>query len=130
MDRSHVVIAFLSGVCLALGTALMLQSGDALPRAHAQSASGGGEMFAVTGTGYQGQSKDALFIVDSRSQRLAVYEYNNRKLTLACVRNMEYDLLFQEFSNPKNGQQDPSVAEMRKAQNNAGGKKKRRTKKR
>ncbi len=109
MDRSHLLIAFLLGVCVALGTALVLQSGDALPRAHAQ-ASGSGEMFAVTGTGTTSQGHDVLFLVDSRSSRLAVYEYKGGRLTVGAIRNLEYDLRFQEFPGKK---QNPSVRDMK-----------------
>ena len=124
MDRSNLVIAFLAGVCVALGTALVLQSGDALPRAYAQ-ASGGGEMFAVTGTGTSGQGRDVIFVVDSRSQRLGIYEYKDGRISLGAVRNLEYDLLFQEWS-PSGKTQAPSVKEMRDLQNKGGKKKKRR----
>ena len=90
MDRSHALVAFLLGVCAALGVALVLQSGNALPQAHAQ-ASGSGEMFAVTGTGTSGQSRDVLFLIDSRATRVAVYEYKDGNLSLGAVRNIEYD---------------------------------------
>lgn len=120
MDRNHVVIAFLAGVCVSLGVALVLQTGQTLPRAHAQT-SGGGEMFAVTGSGTQGQGHDVLFVLDGRSQRLGVYEYKQGRLSVGAIRNLEFDLLFQEFSKGR-GKQEPAVREMRKQQNKGSGK--------
>lgn len=111
MDRSHVVIAFLLGICVALGTALVLQRGDALPRAHAQ-ANATGDLYALVGTGTQGQSRDVLFVVDTRSTRLAVYEYKDGRLTVGAIRNIEYDLRFNEFPGKK---QTPSVKDMKDA---------------
>ena len=108
MDRNNLIIAFLLGVCVALGVALCVQSGNALPAAYAQAASGG-EMFAVTGTGTQSQGKDNFFLVDSRATRLAVYEYQNGRLKLGALRNFEYDFRFETF-----GKQDPTVKQMRK----------------
>ncbi len=124
MDRSHLVIGFLLGICVTLGVALVVQSGDHIPRAYAQT-SGTGEMFAVTGSGTQAQGTDILFVIDSRATRLAVYEYKGGRLRLAAVRNMEYDLRFNEWPE---GMQKPSVREMRDQteQRSKGGKKPRR----
>ena len=110
MDRSQWVIAFLTGVCVALGAALVVQSGDALPRAHAQASGAAGGMVAVTGTGTSGQSRDVLFLLDSNQTRLAVYEYKDGRMTLGAVRNIEFDLRFNEFPGKK---QTPSVKEMK-----------------
>ena len=110
MDRSQLVIAFLLGICVALGTALVVQSGSAISPAYAQ-ATGTGEMFAVTGTGTSGQSRDVLFLIDSRSTRLAIYEYKDGRLTLGGVRNVEYDLRFNEYPSKR---QTPSVKDMKR----------------
>lgn len=113
MDRSQLVIAFLLGICVALGVALVVQSGDALPRAYAQTAAGGSEIFAVTGTGTQGQGRDVLFIIDAAQTRLMVYEYKNERLTVGAIRNFEFDARFQEFPG-KRRPQKPTVLEMKK----------------
>jgi hypothetical protein len=111
MERNQLLIAFLLGVCVALGVALVVQSGEALPKAHAQAAAGG-ELFAVTGTGTTGQSRDVIFLVDASQTRLLVYEYKDGRLTLGAVRNFEFETRFQEWS-PKGRDQVPSVKDMR-----------------
>jgi hypothetical protein len=124
MDRNQLVIAFLLGVCVALGVALIVQSGEALPRAHAQAAAGG-ELFAVTGTGTTGQSRDVIFLVDAGQTRLMVYEYKDGRLSLGAVRNFEFETRFQEWS-PKGRDQMPSVKDMRDLSEKTGGGEKRR----
>ncbi|RMG17310.1 MAG: hypothetical protein D6731_04430 [Planctomycetota bacterium] len=124
MDRSHLVIAFLAGTCVALATALVLQSGNTLPQAYAQ-ASGSGEMVAVTGTGTSQQGRDVLFLVDAANTRLLVYEYKDGRLNMAAVRNFEYETRFQEWAPPGRDQK-PSVKEMRNLSEESGGKKRRR----
>lgn len=113
-DRSQVVIGFLMGLVVALGAALVIQSGNALPRAHAQTAAQGAGLMAVTGSGTQGQSRDVLFILDPEASRLGVYEYKDGRLELTAVRNIEYELRFQEWS-ARGKQQTPPVNDMRKA---------------
>jgi hypothetical protein len=113
VEKSNLLIAFLAGVIVAMGTALVIQNTQ-FPQAQAQSASDGPTMFAVTGTGNQGQSKDVLFLVDPQSPRLCVYEYQGGRLTLAAVRNIEYELRFQEWA-PRGKDQTPPVREMLEA---------------
>jgi hypothetical protein len=112
MNRNQVTIGFLFGMVCALGLALLVQSGAALPAAHAQTAGGGTGMFAVTGSGTQGQSRDVLFIVDPASTRLMVYEFKDGTLTLSAVRNIEFEMRFQEYS-ARGKTQNPSVGSMR-----------------
>jgi hypothetical protein len=112
MNRNQVTIGFLFGMVCALGLALLVQSGAALPAAHAQTAGGGAGMFAVTGSGTQGQSRDVLFIVDPASTRLMVYEFKDGTLSLSAVRNIEFEMRFQEYSNNRKTQ-SPSVGSMR-----------------
>ena len=125
MDRSHLVIAFLSGVCVALVAALVVQSGEALPKAYAQAGGSAGEITAITGTGTSGQSRDVLFLVDAGQTRLLVYEYKNETLSLGAVRNFEYDTRFQDWA-PSGKAQKPPVKEMRDLTENTGKPKKRR----
>jgi hypothetical protein len=122
--KSRLTIAFLLGVCVALGAALVFSSGNALPNAYAQAAGGAGSMFAVTGTGTTQQGKDILFVIDGASQRLLVYEYQGGRLTMGAVRNMEFDVQIPyEFLNGKK-KQTPPVLEIKKAVEK-GGKKRR-----
>jgi hypothetical protein len=109
-----MVIGFLGGLVVALGAALVIQSGQALPQAHAQTAGQANGLFAVTGSGTQGQSRDVLFVVDPNSSRLAVYEYKDGALVLTAMRNTEFEFRFQEWS-PQGKSQRPSVADMREA---------------
>jgi len=113
-DRSSLVIGFLLGAVVALGAALVVQSGNVLPQAHAQTAGQGPGVFAVTGSGTQGQSRDVLFMIDPESRRLSVYEYKDGRLELTAVRNTEFEARFQEWS-PRGKEQRPSVGDMRKA---------------
>ena len=53
MDRSHLAVAFLLGVCVALGVALVVQSGNAIAPAYAQG--GAGDLIVESGRGTQGQ---------------------------------------------------------------------------
>jgi hypothetical protein len=114
MDRSQMVIGFLLGTVVSLGAALVVQSGSVLPAAHGQTAGGGTGMFAVTGSGTSGQSRDVLFIVDPEATRLGVYEYKDGRLELTAIRNIEYDFRFQEWS-ARGKAQTPSVADQRRS---------------
>ena len=113
MEKNQLVIAFLVGVVVALGTALMLQT-SIVPQAHAQTSEGGPQLFAVTGTGFQGQSRDTIFLVDPAAPRLVAYEYNNGRLELKAVRNIEYEFRFEQW-NTRGRDQEPSVADMKRA---------------
>lgn len=113
-DRSSMTIGFLLGMVIALGAALVVQSGQALPQAYAQTAGSGPGVFAVTGSGTQGQSRDVLFVIDQESRRLGVYEYKDGRLECTAIRNTEYEFRFQEWS-PRGKEQRPSVNDMRKA---------------
>lgn len=113
-DRSSMTIGFLLGMVIALAIALVVQSGQALPHAYAQTSGNGPGVFAVTGSGTQGQSRDVLFMIDPESRRLGVYEYKDGRLELTAVRNTEFEFRFQEWS-PRGKEQRPSVNDMRKA---------------
>jgi len=110
--KSNTVIAFLLGAVVALSSALavMVVTDNARP-AHAVEAGSTG-LFGMVGQGYSGQSKDVVFIVDPSSNRLACYEYRNGILNCTQVRNVKWDLKFEEFPGKK---QKPSVQKQRKA---------------
>ena len=86
----------------------------------AQTSGSGPGVFAVTGSGTQGQSRDVLFVIDQESRRLGVYEYKDGRLELTAVRNTEYEFRFQEWS-PRGKDQRPPVNDMRKASEQEGG---------
>jgi hypothetical protein len=116
MLRTQLVIAFLLGVVVALGAALVISTGrGGLPEAYAQT-SGNNEMLAVMGTMNQGKGPtDNLYMIDTKSLRLAIYKWNGQSLELGAVRNLTYDFKFEEFGNPA---QKPSVKEVRDATRN------------
>ena len=114
-DRNPLIIAFLLGVCCALGVALMFNSNSPFPRAYAQAAGGANSMFAVTGTGTTNQGRDVLFVVDSSSQRLAIYEYQNGRLRMGAVRNIEFDLQIPYEYLAGKKKQEPRVLDIKKA---------------
>lgn len=122
MDRSQVIIAFLLGAVVTLGAALLLQSQtQVLNPAYGQAAAGSSSnMFMVTGSGTQGQSRDVLFLIDAGAPRLAVYEYKDGRLELGAVRNIEYELRFEEWS-ARGKEQRPGVKEMKDSSEPEGG---------
>jgi len=113
MARHHVVIAFLAGAVLALGAALVLTSDHVgLPKAYGQAA-GNADILALMGTMNQGRGPtDNLYIVDTKTTRLAIYQWNGQKLALGAVRNIQYDLKFEEWPG-KGAPQSPSVSDQR-----------------
>ena len=118
MARTQFFVAFLLGVVLALSGALVVTQGRGpLPEAHAQTA-GNNDLVAIMGTMNTGKGPtDNLYLVDSKSMRLAIYKWNGQTLELGAVRNMTYDLKFEEF--PGKGQsQKPTVEDMREATRN------------
>lgn len=72
--------------------------------------SGTRKLLAVTGN-YQSDTRDLLYIYDTRSQRMVIYEYNNGRLSIVAARNTRYDLKLDEW---RPGQQTPSVKSVRK----------------
>jgi len=113
MLRTQLVVAFLLGAVVALSAALVVSSGRVgLPEAFAQTA-GNNEIVAIMGTMNTGKGPtDNLYVVDSKSMRLAIYKWNGQNLELGAIRNMTYDMKFEEW--PGQGQpQKPTVADMR-----------------
>lgn len=115
MQRTQLVVAFLLGVVVALFAALVVTAGRGLPEAHAQ-ASGNNDMIALAGNGGQQQGRDNIIVIDSKSARMAIYSLNQGRFQLLHVRNMLYDMKFEEYSNDKAGvgTQSPSVADVAK----------------
>ena len=95
--------------------ALVVTAGRGLPEAHAQT-SGNNDMLVVAGNRGQQQGRDNIFVIDSKSARMAIYSLNQGRFQLLHVRNMLYDMKFEEYSNDKAGvgTQSPSVADVAK----------------
>lgn len=72
--------------------------------------SGTRKLIAATGN-FQSDTRDLLYVYDTRSQRLVIYEYNNSRLNIVAARTTRYDLKYDEW---KRGQQEPSVSAVRK----------------
>jgi hypothetical protein len=119
MLRTQLVVAFLLGTVVALSAALVLGTGRiGLPEAHAQTA-GNNDIVAIMGTMNTGKGPtDNLYIVDSKTMRLAIYKWNGQTLELGAVRNMTYDVKFEEFPGKSGQSQKPTVEEMRDATRN------------
>jgi hypothetical protein len=112
MARTQLVVTFLLGVVLALTTALVVTAGRGLPEAYGQTA-GNNDMIAIMGTMNTGKGPcDNLYMVDSKTMRLAIYQWNGQSLELKAVRNMTYDMKPEQY--PDNNQK-PTVAEIRDA---------------
>jgi len=89
----------------------------AAPPAPAWAAEAGGdELFALTAPG-QGQGQNVVYVVDPRSLRMAVYEHRaaGGALELVAVRNMEFDLEFEQYPTRGGRAPDFTVDEARKA---------------
>jgi hypothetical protein len=113
MVRTHVVIAFLSGVVLALSAALVMTANrGGLPEAYGQ-VSGNNEIIAMMGTMNTGKGPtDNFYIIDSKSMRVAIYQWNGQTLNVGAIRNMTYDMKPEQYPDSN---QKPSVSDMRDA---------------
>jgi hypothetical protein len=112
MQRTQLTVAFLLGMVVALTGALVATAGrSVIPEARAQGANQ--DMLVVAGNGGQQQNRDTVFVIDSKSTRMAIYQLNNGRLSLLAIRNMMYDLKYEEYSNPSGGgKQSPAVKEV------------------
>ncbi|MBI3723085.1 hypothetical protein HY251_03900 [bacterium] len=117
MQRAQLVIAFLLGVTVALSAALIVTAGKpSFPEAFAQQAQNQ-DMIAVMGTGDQGKSRDNLFVIDTKEKKLGIYSFTMASgLVLDAVRNLTWDLKYEEY-----GVQKPGVKDQRDAVRNATG---------
>ena len=66
------------------------------PAAHAKTGSSSDDVVIVTGN-IKGGSQDVLYVVDTRAERLCVFEVEGRNLKLAAARNIKYDLQLHEL---------------------------------
>jgi hypothetical protein len=101
------------GVVFALIAGFVMANIGRPERAMAQQA-GGEQMFAVVAPGVGGAGSNVLFVIDPSSARIMVYEHRGgQRLELVSVRNMEYEVQFQQW--PENGPRatQPSVSDMR-----------------
>lgn len=89
--------------------------GPALQRpepAFARTASSSDDVVVITSRA-MGGTRDVVWIIDTRGERLLVYELREEHLSLAAARNIHWDLLIpNEMSRA--GQQTPSVNKVRK----------------
>ena len=92
--------------------------------AYAKTGSSSPDVVIVTGN-IKGGSQDVLYVVDTRAERLCVYEVQGRNLKLAAARNIKYDLQLHELplgqkpgvkwvSNDTKGVPDPPSSGTRK----------------
>ena len=70
---------------------------------------GSGKIIAVTGKNIGG-TRDLLFVYDTKTQRLAIYDYDGKTLTVDAVRMIRFDLKMDEWIK---GTQEPSVKAVR-----------------
>lgn len=66
------------------------------------------KILASTGN-FLSQTRDLLYLYDTRSQRLVIYEYNNNRLDIVAARTTRFDLKYDEWQR---GRQNPSVKEV------------------
>ena len=106
--RLTTLLLTVNAVLLAL-IVLMEISGSG-PTAQGQAGAAGGATMAVV-TGVPSSNQDEpIFILDSRNETFAVYEFNpgTRKFGLKAVRTYKYDKQVEEYQNER-----PSVADVR-----------------
>lgn len=86
-------------------------------RAAAQEA--GAERFTMAVVGYWRDNAEPVFVIDTRKQTIAVYEFESEEdvLNLTAVRTYEYDRKLVEFperTKTRVGHRGPSVRDMMK----------------
>jgi len=108
MNRTDtLLLAVFGAVMLTLG--VVLAGAWQIAPAHAGTADSGSGVVAASGLASSNQ--EVLYLFDTESRRLAVYNVNaSNRLTLIAVRDTTYDLKPTEF-----GKQEPSVAELKEA---------------
>lgn len=93
MGKTHgFVYGLLVGIITVLGVLLVTRAPE---KAYAQAADSNGNMVATTGFGSSGQSSPSyLWIVDTNTKRVAVYDCNQGK-SIKClgVRNFTWDMI-------------------------------------
>ncbi|MCZ6690104.1 MAG: hypothetical protein O7H41_10910 [Planctomycetota bacterium] len=68
------------------------------------------KLIAATGN-FLSDTRDLLYVYDTKSQRLVIYEYNNSRLNIIAARTTRFDLKLHEW--PQGGQK-PSVKAVEK----------------
>lgn len=112
MSKQGALTLFL-GVAIGANAVLLgLLAAPSLPTASGENAEGTNGFLLTTGI-LQGKGQaDAVYILDTQNKKLAIYFMNNTRLELIGVRDIQYDLIPQDYS-PKGGGQVPTVKEMR-----------------
>ncbi len=75
------------------------------------------KLIAATGN-FLSDTRDLLYVYDTRSQRLVIYEYNNSRLDIKAARTTRFDLKLHEWPP---GAQTPSVKAVEKMVKNPDG---------
>ena len=110
--RSQVLVAFLMGAVVALGAALLVTSSrPGFPEANAQTQGSNNDYIVSIGQGNAQRGQDTVFIFDSKEHRLCAYSFNNNVINLVGVRNIAYDLKFNEWN--AGAKSNPSVESVR-----------------
>jgi hypothetical protein len=112
--RQNLTIALLSVIATLL---LLLVVQNFHPGRHLMLAQGGGSSGATVGTigvatgTLQGSDAAGFFIYDPTKERILLYDYNNNKLRLKAVRDVQFDVKLVDFSPP--GQVGPTVNDVK-----------------
>ena len=108
-NRQTFGMGLMFGLVIALGAFVLLRSPEAAL------AAGTGDDAGKIGmvTGMLETNYEVLYLMDSESKRLLVYETDhNKNLTLRFGRNITWDLMVQDFEN--NSKKGPGVGQMKK----------------
>ena len=101
---NRLLLLVIAGLLVAL--IISVNSSRTVVVAGTESSSGG--ISAVTGN-TDSVSRDLLFVVDTTSKSLCVYEYMGGRLNMVAARNIKFDLMLDEW-RPRS--QKPSVKEI------------------
>jgi hypothetical protein len=108
------MLTLVLGVAIGVNVVLLglLVSSPASQVASGDTAIGTNGFLMTTGVLQGKGNSEALYIMDTNNRKFAVYFMNNTRMQLLGVRDMQYDFVPKSYS-PKNGDQDPTVEEMR-----------------
>ena len=78
---------------------------------------GARKILAATGN-FLSETRDLLYVYDTGSRRMVIYEYNNGRLDIVAARSIRFDLKYDEWPR---GKQRPSVKDVHEMVKGAGG---------
>lgn len=126
--REHPLATFLAGAAVAIAATFFARLSEPYPALAQAPSSGGGDGFVMTSSGnFDNRAQDLLWVLtpglpadpvnpESRpGPRLLCYEVDGPNLRLLQARNLLFDMQVDQFSAGRDGDQTPTVNEVRAA---------------